>query len=127
MDYRVLIQANINKAVDYRVLSQANFNRTPSQDQYFIDLLLDHVRRGNKTGHVFSKQAWAEMIAQFNTKFGFKYDTDVLKNRFKRFRKQYNEIKMLVEQSGFKWDETRHMVTADDNVWAEFIKVHSSS
>uniref|UniRef100_A0A2N9H6K4 Myb/SANT-like domain-containing protein n=1 Tax=Fagus sylvatica TaxID=28930 RepID=A0A2N9H6K4_FAGSY len=99
-------------------------NWTPSQDQYFIDLLLDHVRRGNKTGHVFSKQAWAEMIAQFNTKFGFKYDTDVLKNRFKRFRKQYNEIKMLVEQSGFKWDETRHMVTADDNVWAEFIKAH---
>uniref|UniRef100_A0A2N9I4Z3 Myb/SANT-like domain-containing protein n=1 Tax=Fagus sylvatica TaxID=28930 RepID=A0A2N9I4Z3_FAGSY len=48
----------------------------------------------------------------------------VLKNRFKRFRKQYNEIKMLVEQSGFKWDETRHMVTADDNVWAEFIKAH---
>uniref|UniRef100_A0A2N9GU18 Myb/SANT-like domain-containing protein n=1 Tax=Fagus sylvatica TaxID=28930 RepID=A0A2N9GU18_FAGSY len=62
-------------------------NWTPSQDQYFIDLLLDHVR-------------------------------------FKRFRKQYNEIKMLVEQSGFKWDETRHMVTADDNVWAEFIKAH---
>ena len=90
-------------------------NWTPSQDQYFIDLL-DHVCRGNKTGHVFSKQAWAEMIAQFNTKFGFKYDIDVLKSRFKRFRKQYNEIKMLVEQSGFKWDETRQMVTADDNV-----------
>jgi hypothetical protein len=98
-------------------------NWTPSQDKHFIGLLLDQVQRGNKTGHIFSKQAWAEMIARFNTHFRFKYDTDVLKNRYKRFRKQYNEIKILVDQSGFKWDETRHMVTADDNVWAEFVKV----
>ena len=34
---------------------------------------------------------------------------------------------MLVDQSGFEWDETPHMVIADDNVWAEFIKVHNSS
>jgi virulence-associated protein VapD len=58
----------------------------------------------------------------FNTHFGFKYDTNVLKNRYRQLRKQYNEIKILVVQSGFKCDETGHMV-ADDNVWAEFAKV----
>ncbi|KAK9290587.1 hypothetical protein L1049_008758 [Liquidambar formosana] len=99
-------------------------NWTPPLDHYFIDLLVDQVRRGNKTGHVFSKQAWTEMITLFNTKFGFKYDTDVLKNRYKRLRKQYNDIKILLGQSGFSWDETRQMVTADDHIWDEYTEAH---
>ena len=99
-------------------------NWTPSQDQYFLELLLSHVHKGNKTGKGFSRLAWADMIEQFNTKFGFKYDVDVLKNRHKRFRKQYNDIKMLLNQSGFKWDVTLNMVLGDDKSWDEYIKVH---
>uniref|UniRef100_A0A5B7AKG0 Myb/SANT-like domain-containing protein n=1 Tax=Davidia involucrata TaxID=16924 RepID=A0A5B7AKG0_DAVIN len=98
-------------------------NWTPPMDQYFIELLLDQVRGGNKTGNVFSKQAWAEMIALFNDKFGFRHDTDVLKNRYKRLRKQYNDIKIL-NQSGFIWDATRQMVKADDQMWDNYIKAH---
>lgn len=100
-------------------------NWTPSQDEYFLELMLSHVHKGNKTGKAFSRQAWADMIEQFNTKFGFKYDVDVLKNRHKRFRKQYNEMKMLVSQSGFRWDGKLNMVIADDKTWDEYIKVHT--
>ncbi|XP_059668635.1 L10-interacting MYB domain-containing protein-like [Cornus florida] len=98
-------------------------NWTPSMDHYFIELLLDQVRRGNKTGNLFSKQAWAEMIALFNSNFGFRHDTDVLKNRYKRLRKLYNDIKIL-NQNGFSWDVKQRMVTADDHVWDDYIKVH---
>lgn len=98
-------------------------NWIPSQDTYFIELLLEQVRKGNKTGHGFRKQSWAEMITLFNSKFGFHYDTDVLKNRYKRLRKQYNEMKSLVNQTGFKWDHSIQMVIADDNSWTEFTKV----
>ncbi|KAI4348858.1 hypothetical protein L6164_009527 [Bauhinia variegata] len=99
-------------------------NWTPSQDQYFLELLLSNVHKGNKTGKAFSRQAWADMIDLFNTKFGFKYDVDVLKNRYKRFRKQYNEIKVLVNQNGFKWDGSLNMVIADDKTWSAYIKTH---
>lgn len=98
-------------------------NWTHSQDSYFIELLLEQVRKGNKTGHGFRKQAWAYMIVLFNTKFIFKYDIDVLKNRYKRLRKQYNEMKTLVDHGEFKWDKSQQMITADDNVWDEYIKV----
>ncbi|KAF7818875.1 L10-interacting MYB domain-containing protein-like isoform X2 [Senna tora] len=99
-------------------------NWTPSQDQFFLELMLSHVHKGNKSGKAFSRQAWADMIEQFNAKFGFKYDVDVLKNRHKRFRKQYNEMKMLVNQSGFQWDGTLNMVIADDKTWDEHTKAH---
>ncbi|XP_027364017.1 L10-interacting MYB domain-containing protein-like isoform X2 [Abrus precatorius] len=99
-------------------------NWTPSQDQYFLELLRSYVHKRNKTGKVFSRKAWADMIEQFNTKFGFKYDLDVLKNRHKRFRKQYNDIKMIVSQKGFQWDELLNMIIADDKKWDECIKVY---
>lgn len=99
-------------------------NWTPSQDSFFIDLMLEQVSKGNKTGHGFRKQAWADMIVLFNNEFGFKYDTDILKNRYKRLRKQYSEMKSLVDQGDFRWDETQQMITADDNVWNNYIKVY---
>lgn len=105
-------------------LDKLRANWTPSQDRYFLELLLSHVHKGNKTGKVFSRQAWVDMIKQFNTKFGFKYDVEVLKNRHKRFRKQYNDMKMIVGQKGFQWDGTQNMIVADDKAWDECIKVY---
>nr|DAD28740.1 TPA_asm: hypothetical protein HUJ06_030208 [Nelumbo nucifera] len=97
---------------------------TPPMDRYFIELLLDQVHRGNKIGHTFISQAWIDMVTLFNAKFGSRHDKDVLKNRYKHLRRQYNDINILLEQSGFSWDETRQMVTADDHVWDAYIKAH---
>ncbi|XP_061360841.1 L10-interacting MYB domain-containing protein-like [Gastrolobium bilobum] len=105
-------------------LDSLRANWTPTQDQYFLELLLSHVHKGNKTGKAFGRKTWADMTEQFNSKFGFKYDVDVLKNRYKRFRKQYNEMKMIVSQNGFQWDGTLYMIIADDKTWDEYIKAH---
>lgn len=65
------------------------------------------------------------MTEQFNSKFGFKYDVDVLKNRYKRFKKQYYEIKAMASQNGFQWDGRLNTITANDKTWEEYIKVHT--
>ena len=95
----------------------------PPMDRFFIDLMLEQVQKGNQIDGVFRKQAWIEMIASFNAKFGFNYDMDILKNRYKTLRRQYNVIKNLLELDGFAWDDARQMVTADDSVWQDYIKV----
>ncbi|KAE9612406.1 putative Myb/SANT-like domain-containing protein [Lupinus albus] len=105
-------------------LDNLRANWTPSQDKYFLELMLTHVHKGNKIGKSFSRQAWADMIDQFNTKFGFKYDVDVLKNRHKRFRKQYSEIKMTVSRNGFLSDGTLNTMMADDKTWDGQTKAH---
>lgn len=91
---------------------------------YFIDLMLEHMHRGNRTGHTFNKQAWTDMITMFNAKFATQYDKDVLKSRYTSLWKQFNDIKNLLGQSGFSWDEGRQMVVADDYVWDTYIKEH---
>ncbi|CAK9135054.1 unnamed protein product [Ilex paraguariensis] len=99
----------------------------PPMDRYFIDLMLGQVQKGNQIDGLFRKEAWTEMIASFNAKFGFKYDIDVLKNRYKTLRRQYNVIKNLLELDGFVWDDTRQMVTADDCIWQDYIKAHTDA
>lgn len=98
---------------------------TPEMDRYFIDLMLEQVNKGNKfDDHLFSKRAWKHMTSLFNAKFKFQYEKDVLKNRHKTLRNLYKAVKNLLDQRGFSWDETRQMVTAENNVWDEYIKVH---
>ena len=96
---------------------------TLPMDRCLIDLLLDQVLRGNKIGQGFITQAWIEMVKLFNMKFGSHFDKDVLKNRYKHLRRQYNDITALLERSGFSWDDTREMVTAEAYVWDSYIQV----
>lgn len=98
-------------------------NWTPVMERYFIDLMLGQMQRGNRMGHTFNKQAWTDMLTMFNIEFGTKYDRDVLKSHYTNLWKQYNDVKNLLEQSGFSWDNARKMVIAEDDVWDAFIKV----
>ncbi|KAK8489221.1 hypothetical protein V6N11_029236 [Hibiscus sabdariffa] len=95
---------------------------TPTMERYFIDLMLEQMHRGNRVGHTFSKQAWTDMLTVFNAKFGSQYDKDVLKSRYTNLWKQFNDVKNLLGQNGFSWDESRQMVVADEYVWNAYIK-----
>lgn len=95
---------------------------TPTMDSFFIDLMVDHMQRGNKVGHTFNKQAWADMLTSFNEKFRSQYDKDFLKNHYNALWKRFNDIKNLLDQSGFSWDDTQNTVVADDYEWDTYIK-----
>ena len=56
------------------------------------------------------------MVRLFNAKFGSHRDKDGLRNRYKHLRGQYNDIKVLLDQSWISWDEMGEMVTAEDYV-----------
>ncbi|KAI3414376.1 uncharacterized protein J3R85_016374 [Psidium guajava] len=99
----------------------------PTMDRYFIDLMLEQVQKGNQVDGLFLKQAWMEMIASFNAKFGFSYEAEILKNRYKTLRRQFNVIKNLLDTEGFCWDDSRQMVTADDYIWQDYIKAHTDA
>lgn len=93
-------------------------------DRYFIGLMLEQVHEGNKVDHTFNEQAWAQMLVLFNQTFGLQCDKYVLEDRYICLTKQYDDVSNLLNLSGFAWDETQQMVTADDEVWEACIKVH---
>ncbi|XP_020885417.1 L10-interacting MYB domain-containing protein isoform X1 [Arabidopsis lyrata subsp. lyrata] len=97
---------------------------TPTMERFFIDLMLEHLHRGNRTGHTFNKQAWNEMLSVFNSKFGSQYDKDVLKSRYTNLWKQYNDVKCLLDHGGFVWDQTHQTVIGDESLWSLYLKAH---
>ncbi|GAV63187.1 Myb_DNA-bind_3 domain-containing protein [Cephalotus follicularis] len=97
---------------------------TPTMERLFIDLMLEQLRRGNRLGHTFNKQAWNDMLITFNATFNTKCDRDILKSHYSMLWKQFNDIKNLLDQNGFSWDDHRKMVIADALVWDSYVKVH---
>lgn len=96
-------------------------------DEFFMELMLKQQERGNKLGNTFTRQAWTDMLALFNAKFGSGYNKRVLRHRYRKLCKYYSDLMALTNQKGFCWDENREMVVADDDVWEAYIKVHLSS
>lgn len=96
---------------------------TPPMDRYFIDLILEQMHSGNKVDHTFEDQVWTQMISSFNEKFGPSYDKYVLENRFVCLMNQYIDIRNLLNQQGFAWDDTQQIVAAADGAWEAYIKV----
>ncbi|KAI3961670.1 hypothetical protein MKX01_030602 [Papaver californicum] len=98
-------------------------NWTPPMDNFFIEIMIEHVNKGYKIGKTFHREAWLYMLELFNNKFGLQLDKEVLKNRYKKLRTQYNAINVLLD-NGFQWDEARQLVTADDSVWDDYLLEH---
>ncbi|KAE8732783.1 hypothetical protein F3Y22_tig00001731pilonHSYRG00009 [Hibiscus syriacus] len=101
-------------------------NWTPALNCHLIDLL-NQALGGTKIGHVFIPEAWKQIVAMFNVKFGCHYDEEALKSQARHLRGQYNCIKILLEQSGFSWDDAREKVIAADYVWDAYMKAHPNT
>lgn len=93
-------------------------------DGYFVDLMLDQVRKGSTRKHAFSKQAWKDMLILFNTKFYTQYHKGFLRHRYKKLFKYYVDVRTLLDQKGFSWDEKRQMIVANDSLWDKYVKVY---
>ena len=71
------------------------------------------MHRGDRIGHTFNKQSWTDMLTMFNAYFGSPYDEKVLKSHYTNLWTEFNDVKSLVDQNGFSWD--------DGFVWIELI------
>jgi Myb/SANT-like DNA-binding protein len=51
--------------------------------------------------------------------------TKVCESKWQRLKNDFKAVKFLRELSGFGWDQTRSLVTAEPEVWAELANVHT--
>ncbi|KAE9598383.1 putative pyridoxal phosphate-dependent transferase, subdomain 2, Myb/SANT-like protein [Lupinus albus] len=97
---------------------------TQEMDHWLGRILADQVRRGLKVDKVLQTEAYDTTVSALNAKFGLHLTKYNIKNRLKTWKKQYEQLKEILSHAGFKWDETRKMVTANDSTWNDYIQKH---
>lgn len=97
-------------------------------DSCLSAILVQQIKQGNRSefDYKFRPAAFEASVLAINENFQLYLTKEHVKNRLKTWKKQYDILKELKNQSGFEWDEKRKMVIANDSVWSEYIKVLTS-
>ncbi|XP_041010143.1 uncharacterized protein At2g29880-like [Juglans microcarpa x Juglans regia] len=100
---------------------------TPSRDAYLVELFIGQHNCGRTAYNEFKNEVIRSVTRDFNKKFDLNLEENQIKNRYNVMKKDYGVVKTLLGHDGFGWDETRHMVVADDKVWDNYIAVRSEA
>ena len=104
-------------------LSRPKAEWTPTRDAYLVELLIEQHKNGRTAYNEFKNEVIKSVTWEFNKKFGLNLEENQIKNRYNVMKKDYGVVKTLLSHKEFGWDETRHMVVADDKVWDSYIMV----
>ncbi|XP_027341993.1 uncharacterized protein LOC113854889 isoform X2 [Abrus precatorius] len=109
---------------DINVKDQGRHIRwTSDMDDCLSAILVQQIERGNRSkfDYKLKPAAFEAAVLGISEKFQLDLMKEHIKNRLKTWKKQYDILKELLNQSDFEWDEKRKMVIANDTVWNEYI------
>ncbi|RWR92047.1 putative nuclease HARBI1 [Cinnamomum micranthum f. kanehirae] len=86
--------------------------------------MVDQCREGRGIKGGFTCEGWNLLTWNMKSEFGESFTKDKLKNRFKTLKKTYASMKAMLDLSRFGWDDTRKMVTAEPEVWKQYLAAH---
>ncbi|XP_043691398.1 uncharacterized protein LOC122642062 [Telopea speciosissima] len=100
---------------------------TKKEVDIFVMIMLDEVKKGNKTITTFNKAGWNNIKNQLEAKIGRSFKMIQIRNKMNKLRIDYHNFKKLLETSGVSWsDVTRICTVEDDGVWDRHIKENPS-
>lgn len=97
---------------------------TSDMDHYLGRTLAGYAMKGCKLDKTLQRGVLDLAVSALNEKYGPDLTKEHIRNRLKTWRKQYRNLKDLLSHDGFRWDETRKVIIANNNsVWDDYIKV----
>ncbi|KAJ4839924.1 hypothetical protein Tsubulata_008556, partial [Turnera subulata] len=91
-------------------------------EKLFIDVLVDHVNKGDMQNGQFNSKVWTEILNELNMKSGRNYTKNQMKQKFHRLRAKHRIFSNLLQTTGFGWNPITNTVTAEDSVWTAYIQ-----
>ncbi|GAB2253038.1 hypothetical protein Droror1_Dr00005885 [Drosera rotundifolia] len=114
---------NPNDANDYAE-REKNDVWTDSIEQYLIALMVEEVKKGNRTSSTFSKSGWKAIEYGIMAKVGKVYSPLQLKNKYNSLRSRQRNFKALLKEPGISYDYNTGIITASDECWRDIFEVH---
>ena len=117
------VDASILSAIQSDDRQTKNLRWTEEMDRCLGKILVEQVRNGHKIDNNLQREAYDRAVLALNEKFGPNLSKEHIRNRLRTWKKQYGILKELLSNPGFKWDEMRKMIVANDSVWDYYVKV----
>jgi hypothetical protein len=89
----------------------------------FIDIMVDEVTKGNMPNGVFHVRTWNSMTTRLNSVTNRSFTARQLKAKMHRLRAMYREFYSLLQNTGFGWNAETNTVTANEEVWRNYLQV----
>ncbi|KZV60828.1 hypothetical protein PENSPDRAFT_539760, partial [Peniophora sp. CONT] len=93
---------------------RATWNR--KSESILLDSLKESKAAGLGGDNNFQPGAFQAVVNRL-TEAGYRFDVSQVKSRWNRFKKAHGIVKHLRSLSGFGWDDTKKIVTAEPDVW----------
>ncbi|CAK4094204.1 unnamed protein product [Aphanomyces euteiches] len=92
------------------------------RDEFLVTALQAQVVKGKRSDSGYKKEAWVEVTAAFNDRFGTTYHVSKIKSRLDCLKRDYKDVKYLRKNSGFGYNGELGLPTAPDDVWTSICK-----
>ncbi|WOL11798.1 hypothetical protein Cni_G20562 [Canna indica] len=95
-------------------------------DDVLLDAFLHQYQIGNKVNGTFTTQAYKNILAEVNLKLEKNLTKSNIQNRWKTLKTNFSNCYDLFKTglSGFTWNPTNKMFTAEPEVWERLIEAH---
>ena len=105
--------------------SKITANWTMQQKEILLDLILDEKREGTiGIDNSIKKPVWTRLETQFAIRTHWSYGRQQLQTALHNMKKKYEAFMAVKANSGWGWDHERNIPTAEDDVWAAYVKAH---
>ena len=95
-------------------------------DDALVDAFLHQVIIGGRVNGTFTSKAYDDIVKELVEKFDMEINKDKVKNRQKTLKKNFHECYDIFKDglSGFGWNDSLNMWTAEPEVWEPLIAVN---
>ncbi|KAL4188980.1 hypothetical protein AMTRI_Chr08g204770 [Amborella trichopoda] len=106
---------------------------TYEMDNCLMNQVLKQVHLGRRVQHGFRcengfrREAYTEICDEFEKVTGIVLTLESIKNRMKTWERQYDQVIVMVCESGFGWDDKLQKVTTLEEQWSEYLKMYRTN
>ncbi|XP_042502478.1 L10-interacting MYB domain-containing protein-like [Macadamia integrifolia] len=97
--------------------NQVAVNWTQAEADEFVKLMIDNIKKGNKTNSTFIKSSWTDIKERLELVVSQTFTRERLQNKMNKMHTDYRNFKKLLETTGFGWNPITKTATTDDKVW----------
>ncbi|KAL2926490.1 L10-interacting MYB domain-containing protein [Bienertia sinuspersici] len=96
-------------------------------EAYFIGLIEDEVKKGNRPTTTLTKPAWKFIRQKLKEKTKKDYSQDQVKNKYNQLRIKWKEFSKILEETGIGYNAVTYQLSAEEAVWNKLYEKHKSA